>query len=127
MRLSEAGMLGAALFPSAYGAFATALGRCFLGSAVPEVGVGASTREFIEAFEAKWPWLRDALYDYPCCACNGRDDAPVVITHLFDRHVSSGEWTREQLADWIRQIEPPEPSEAVAEGVPIGTAVTTHP
>ena len=114
------------MFPSVYGEMATAHGRCFLGSALPEVPVEASSMRFSNALQTKWPWVR-TLRKYPCGCVPGEDVVAAVIAHVFDRHVAAGEWTREQLADWIRQIEPPEPSEAVAEEVPIGTAVTTHP
>ncbi|MGA8688919.1 MAG: hypothetical protein WB662_03165 [Methyloceanibacter sp.] len=44
----------------------------------------------------------------------GQIPAINAIVHIFNQHVCDGDWTIEQLADWVASIEPPDPAEEAA-------------
>ena len=56
-----------------------------------------------------WPWTAgQAPQKFPCgCEYEGEDFGDVVI-HIFDNHVESGEWSLQQLVDWVGSVEPAE-------------------
>jgi hypothetical protein len=116
MRLSEAILLGSKIIPPKPGT----VGRikqagCAMGMAV------AATRDHViryKAFSRRWPWVANRYKKYPCdCPHQGvislANTVEGIIAHLFDQHVmqSGGSytpWTLEQLADWVRSVEPDE-------------------
>jgi hypothetical protein len=62
---------------------------------------------------AEWPWLRTVRIYCPFDGCDVPTWSPnsflynsEIVWHMFDHHVCTGEWTIEQLADWIATIEP---------------------
>ncbi len=99
MKLSEAIRLGAMLKPQGFGQYRANDATCAVGAAMD--GAGDS------AFVA-WQELERFLDNRcPVCLClvltetgRGRN----ILPHLNDDH----RWTREQIADWVATIEPPE-------------------
>lgn len=69
-----------------------------------------------------WPWLDGKKVTIPCdCEYAGCSrHTGMVIAHLFDKHVMSTHkhWTLEQLIDWVRSVEPEEPTETNTETTP---------
>ena len=74
-----------------------------------------------------WSWSTSATMSFPC-TCNLRaaimgsgcewsfHTAPCsamnIIVHLFNYHVmTKKDWTMDQLIDWVRSVEPPDPEE----------------
>lgn len=102
MRLSEAIMLGSTtckmeplnINSCAYGCALNALG-------VPKdesVGVDGEHLYRYVALKKIWPWTADAEV--------GMSDLGVSVYQKFDSEVCEGEITLEQLADYVRSIEP---------------------
>lgn len=67
----------------------------------------------IANFLTAWPWT-ERLTSVPCL-CYGEPvvaEIAIVISHMFDRHVSmpgcTDSWTLDQLIDWVRSVEPEE-------------------
>ena len=63
-----------------------------------------------------YPWAsKESLVHCPVC-CRPRVTYGCyysVIAHIFDYHVmTTGQWTLDQLIDWVRSVEPDEPVEA---------------
>lgn len=74
----------------------------------------SSTARFSAAF-MEWRWLLNPV-EAPCQCERQQGSAQLEIIHLFDRHVMlQGDWTLEQLIDYVRSIEPSEPDECVIE------------
>lgn len=86
-----------------------AIGMAYVGAGIPK-GVHICER---------WNWLTEPII-YPC-ECFGTFElsrALTIIAHLFDHHFfERQDWTLEQLVDWVRSVEPPEPDQEQATGV----------
>ena len=55
-----------------------------------------------------WPWLNDTIVnDEGKCA----GDYETVIYEKFDEQVMEGKMTLDELIDFVRSIEPPEPAD----------------
>lgn len=120
LRLSEAILLGSTSVRPLAGhmikfqngeTFGCALGMACTSAAVPFF---KSQKIYDE-----WPWLRE-WFTLPCCCGSGGYFACSVIVHIFDCHVmevNKPHWTLEQLVDWVRSVEPPEPDQEQATGV----------
>lgn len=73
----------------------------------------SSDARFSGAF-TEWRWLLSSVK--APCGCEREGSAQLGIIHLFDRHVlAQGDWTLDQLIDWVRSVEPAEPGECVIE------------
>lgn len=120
MRLSEAILLGSVSVRPLAGhmikfengeTFGCALGMACISAAVP---VFKSKQIYDE-----WPWLQ-AVFALPCCCGGDVFLASSVIVHIFDYHIMGSYhpyWTLEQLVDWVRSVEPPEPDQEQVSGV----------
>lgn len=104
---------------------ATNLDGCALGMAANAVGID---RKY-ENLKRVWPWLRNPLDKCPagCFMCSFKSSS-LAVGHIFDTHICGGlepKWTLDQLIDWIRSVEPPEPPAEPEGEVPcsIGTNV----
>lgn len=98
MRLSDAIAMGRTLCEPKR---ATIYG-CAMGMANHAIGgmIGYCT------VEKAWPWIVNNLFVAPC-KCSGTKNGAGVIIHLFDFHVMTlGDWTLDQLIDWVRSVEP---------------------
>lgn len=108
MLLSDAILLGATLRPQAFGRMFTDEGSCALGAAIEAVGNRT-------AFAELWPWGDIPVFRCPSdgeeCDLYRGNRLFNVITHLNDYH----RWSREQIAEWVRTVEPagPDPDPAV--------------
>lgn len=121
MRLSEAILLGSTSVRPLAGrmikfqngeTFGCALGMACTAAAVPFF----QSQEFYD----EWPWLKNH-FTLPCCGGQTEYFGSSVIVHVFDYHimeVNKPHWTLEQLVDWVRSVEPPEPDQEQATGVP---------
>lgn len=119
MRLSDAIRLGAMASEQGFGTIWDHGKTCALGAAYLAAGLfnrdhcvarGAASRTFpvIDVSIEQCP-----VYGGTVVRCfHGPKDVVNVITHLNDIH----EWTREQIADWVATVEPPDvPAPATAE------------
>ena len=88
------------------------LTACALGMATLAVSINKYD------YHQKWPWLREKMRALPC-GCKYIQMYDSAITHLFDIHVMEGDWTLDQLIDWVRSVEPaeatPQTEQAIAE------------
>lgn len=110
MKLSTAIRLGSMLKRQGFGSRISAkreLGTsCALEAAAESLGLDIMRDERNEPWyygeiERLYPFLRGQA----CPACRAGGTSPGrVIWHLNDYH----EWTREQIADWVETIEPPD-------------------
>lgn len=117
MRFSDAIALGRTMIqPCPLAVFGDRNNGCAQGMAIAAVGgydrwtAGYTSRDF-------WPWT--IKHEEIPCACQSRggygENTLGVVAHLFDKHVFGDKtWTLDQLIDWVRSIEPPEPEEALA-------------
>jgi hypothetical protein len=104
MKLSEAIRLGAMLRPQGRIDFFSADGKsCALGAALEARGIQhrilatpAESDAIYGQLYRWWPWLRVLSID--------------AITYRNDVEG----WTREQIADWVATIEPPEEAQSAA-------------
>jgi hypothetical protein len=101
MRVSDAMRLGASLRPQTFNQLFDGHGTCALGAALDAIGCLFGTTPLIRK-HACW---NDVLLRPAACPCPGCDLTELyvrsVITHLNDQH----RWTREQIADWVAEIE----------------------
>lgn len=86
---------------------------CALGMGL--IGSGEEITErfgLTKSIYVAWPWLNMQM-PTPCgCTDTFRSNAFGVIGHIFDEHVMGDkDWTLDQLIDWVRSVEPPEPDE----------------
>src|SRR6476646_3622342 len=107
MKLSEAIRLGAMLRPQAFGFAFSKGGSCALGAAQEAMGIKSSS---FRCFEES-PWYPIFRYfiaiqaQCPACGLKVTDSFSVfLIPHLNDTH----RWSREQIADWLETLEPPD-------------------
>ncbi len=128
MRLSEEIRLGSLLVqePTAWDVRA-----CAIGMANLSVGYVANGKYDSNAYGQilnRHRWTGDSVF--PCPLGCERKEAPLscsgmsMVHHLFDGHVMQAEMTIEQLVDWVRSVEPPDPSELLKE---VDEAVGEHP
>lgn len=135
MKTSEALLLGSTLLKPVCGVFMNEENDsgCALGMvAVAMHGIAAVCEFRYQQSQLLPAWLMSSPRRVPLpCDCQagllmggggGRCTRSVVesshssvIVHLFNQHVCDGTWTIEQLADWIRSVEPNEPASASAE------------
>lgn len=109
MKLSDAIREGAKLRPQCFSQTYFHEGcSCALGAALEAVGFsyGDMGRIRSTVLGDLFPILlshRDehGLYDCPIAGCPYKQSPFSVIAHLNDHH----RWTREQIADWVEQIE----------------------
>lgn len=105
MRLSEAINLGSTTVKME----PANISCCALGAACNAVGISDDADRY-SAMRARWPWLNSGGYvtadGYSCRA------ATAIYTR-FDENVCGGEMTLEQLIDYVRSIEPDEPTTEV--------------
>jgi hypothetical protein len=103
MKLSEAIRLGAMNGPQVFGRLGDLAGggTCAQGAAVLAIGLmpdalrGINIQaRFIEAFPA-------SVIPAQCPKCKENNVAGNLMAHLNNDHL----WTREQIADWVEQIE----------------------
>lgn len=113
MQLSEAiliGSVGIQAFAGERCNFSTSDKQgCALGMAEFAIGRFGSSC----AAEKEWPWLEGEYSGkyYPCGCCKAPSWAnyTCVIAQTFNNHVmGKGDWTIEQLADYVRTVEPRE-------------------
>jgi hypothetical protein len=107
MRLSDAIATGRVLIKDLKPA---TLKGCVIGMACMGVGTEALLKAVqIESYYEiyhYWPWLRNATLSP---VDDGVHDGMEVIYSIFDFHVMrKGDWTLDQLIDWVRSIEPDE-------------------
>lgn len=120
MRLSDAIALGRTLIGSVKGRLFEKHGDgnlfgCALGMGVAAVGrqEQAMERDQHEEVLSIWPWLE--ISDLvPKCDCSEkmphyRVNGFGLIAHMFDHHVGV-DMTMEQLIDYVRSVEPNEPT-----------------
>lgn len=133
MRLSDAIRLGSLLVPEPQ---AGDINACAITMACK--ASGGVNNLYIHLAE-QWPWLGTTLVPCPCgvehvIMYNGHswtiDDltGSAIIFAPFDAHVMGDcTMTIDQLADWIRSIEPNEPTEETKnEAVPAATTDRVH-
>lgn len=124
MKLSEAIFLGSTTMQCrGGGGRGVATAGCALEMALS--AVGRSDLPWTST-DSVWPWLQQpAQSNCHCIDLVAVNTYFEVVWHLFDTHVIDGAWpamTLEQLCDWVRSVEPPEPKEfqqiieVVAEG-----------
>ena len=112
MRLSDAIALGRMILRPLGGTFNDGKGGgCALGMAYMAAGLDPY-KELFSAMQCEpgWKWIENTLFVLPC-GCTGYNKlyALSTIVHLFDIHVMHlGDWTLDQLIDWVRSVEPPE-------------------
>jgi hypothetical protein len=97
MQLHEAIRLGAMMKPQGFGLGSgnpRAAATCALGAAYEAARVTGSWRSLLLVF----PQLKH-IEQLACPTCDTTQDG--LIAHLNDDH----RWTREQIADWVEQIE----------------------
>jgi hypothetical protein len=106
MKLSEAIRLGAMMKPQAYHSGAWDGKSCALRAAadalgIPDLQCARSGPQVLNYYELqqRWPRLAEQA-DCPACCCRHGSLLSVVF-HLNDSY----RWTREQIADWVEQIE----------------------
>jgi hypothetical protein len=115
VRLSEHVMLGSLLVIPWPRVLLTADNRgCAIGMASESMGGKGTTLERETQIEEMYPWVKTYPKEAPC-KCFGAiiPSYLVCIEHLFDSHVFPiyHPSKLEQLVDWIRSVEPPEPDE----------------
>jgi hypothetical protein len=112
MRLSDAIALGRTILEPVAGTFNDHHGGgCAIGMAYEAIG-----KDFLVSNVREWNWVHTVRGKLPCsctrtCNCElcVQDPAISCIVHLFDVHVmGKGDWTLDQLIDWVRSVEPPE-------------------
>lgn len=122
MKLSDAINLGSSLIKPLAGQFLNEASDsgCAFGMAYVASGRGALV------CQNAWPWIENVFRLPLPCGCNTSHklmwggcsymDIPSpglsnVIVHLFNYHVmTSKDWTLERLIDWVRSVEPAEPT-----------------
>lgn len=112
LKLSEAIRLGATLKPQGFGSYFSGGKSCALGAALDAVGRAEMEEDDI------WPELLSHIDTVECPVCARLRDGHRIIPHLNDDH----QWTREQIADWVEQIEKQieKPELGIPEGETVG-------
>lgn len=116
MRLSDAIATGRVLVEHKGGNIA----GCAIGMALAS---GGGADYMFQGLGDMWHWTIQAVVDRPCGNCGGffnNDDGMMVmhgagfsgaLAHMFDVHVmQEKDWTLDQLIDWVRSVEPNEPT-----------------
>lgn len=129
MKTSDALMLGATMLKPLRGVFIHDAidGGCALGMievafhGIPKTRAGArgNNRWILEMRVGGVPLPCDCNPEYSLMGSCGdfyrsediRRTYQNVIVHLFNQHVCDGSWSIERLADYVRSVEPAEPSE----------------
>jgi hypothetical protein len=115
MKLSDAIRLGSMTVPQHFGTLflyvdpldsLSIVAACAAGSAL--FAIGAVEKNLSLMIKDHWPWTADMSVtcpngDYHQIVCS-------MIVHLNDGH----RWTREQIADWVATIEPPDNNDVPA-------------
>ena len=109
MKLSEAIVLGSSVVRPLAGGLASDPNRQTCAFMIAAAALGQPACMWAKAPDA-WPWITRQLYHVPC-GCRGWDrylpaNYMTAIIHLFACHVATGEWTLEQLASWVAEVEP---------------------
>lgn len=110
MRLSDAIGLGRTLVRvhRAGDIRGCALGMSFLAIGGNPADVGPN----FESIKAEWPWLKERRFD-PLYSPNNSSANFIAycksVWLRFDDLVMGGGMTLDQLIDWVRSVEPPEP------------------
>ena len=87
---------------------------CLVGTALYARG-NKENGEAVGKFYEYWPWTRHIGW-FPHCPVKGcpdsmtRYEGSLALTHLADHYIAK-QLTGEQIADYIRSIEPAEPEE----------------
>lgn len=108
MRLSDAIVLGSTLRPQCRNNFFSPvdgmLGSCALGAAAEAAGLALRCGPGIthEDIYGEWPFL--LLLGGTCPVCSRSGPLSSLVFCLSDEH----HWTREQIAEFIATVEPPE-------------------
>lgn len=135
MRLSDAIAMGRVLLkPKAYVTIMDGEG-CALGMAFAAIGV-TSHKEAVKRCKTvpEWKWLGKTKPVLFPCYCNPaedrilryKDDYRGWIAHLFNEHVCGDKtWNLDQLIDWIRSVEPAEPSDSASQTSDAGSDMAT--
>lgn len=124
MRISEAIRIGSLLRPQAFGAhFSEDGGSCATGAAMEAIGIEPAvpvitdvttlignpiyvkwraTPGYVRRFDLVCPVCGDPCLDkvYTICGNPSPGGLVAIIVHLNNEH-----WTREQIADWVEQVE----------------------
>jgi hypothetical protein len=106
MKLSEAIRLGSMIRPQAFGYIFSNSGSCALGAVYEASGILAFDddvtllEETGQRLDQAFPLLK-ASVSCPVAMRCFRNGVGETIVHLNDWH----RWTREQIADWVEQIE----------------------
>jgi len=116
MKLSEAILLGSSLLvPESGHLFRVGLDGiergCALGMACKAISHPISEYSTMPDVYEVWPWTMKPLknVNVSCCERLGHCTIGQGIAHIFDIHVSNGEWSLEQLSEWVASIEPATP------------------
>jgi len=126
MKLSHAIRLGATLKPQGFGTLESAYQTCAIGAAIDALGgyrrataadiwrlgmsssdgrVSLPLRVGDPFFEIPEEWLGVLGKKLTCPQCSQVEGIlEYLIPHMNDEH----RWTREQIADWVEEIEPQE-------------------
>jgi len=129
MRLSDAIATGRVIVMPARQMYGNGVRGCALGMAAKAAGLSFTVpgHPISELISKEWPWMAMPRYLPPCdCRPDRRpdSDAHSLITHIFDAHVYHfGDWTLDQLIDWVRSVEPAEPDEVAVEATEVKEAV----
>jgi hypothetical protein len=130
VRLSDAIATGRVLLKPLAGELIDMNGTagCALGMAAKAAGIESISVDI----RLKWPWIREEA-EMPCscipsCTPFASMHSPKpcfgIITHIFDDHVMTRQdWTLDQLIDWVRSVEPPEPFEDITAVEPVKVEV----
>lgn len=112
MQLHEAILLGSTIIKPARTIGTPGESGCAMGMAVAATGdIGVWVRDRLNAFKNRWPWTDIKQVLLPCCESSSKVTVTEVIIHIFDNHIMSynlgcKKWTLEQLADWVKSVDP---------------------
>jgi len=134
MRLSDAIALGRTLcLPWEKGNRGTGFDRrCALQLASLAANGGKDWLENLPAMQASFGYKLTVAVP---CGCRDEGEWPHdgnaslhrAVMHMFNHHVCTlGDWTLDQLVDWVRSVEPPE-LEETANGDSAQTSAATNP
>jgi hypothetical protein len=128
VRLSDAIATGRVLLKPLAGELIDMSGTagCALGMAAKAAGIGSIGVDI----RLKWLWIREEA-EMPCscipspfASMHSPQPCSNIITHIFDDHVMTDkDWTLDQLIDWVRSVEPPEPFEDITAVEPMKVEV----
>ncbi len=120
MRLSEAIMLGSTTETLDSASWQT----CLLGIGLHAIDPAAENFCNDDAIR-RWPWIKSTV-EIPCLGSfsGGGEATPSGIISVLAGDVQKGIVTLEKVVDWVRSVEPPDPSELLKE---VDEAVGEHP